>query len=358
MKALSFLSTVSRKGLLLAAGALVVLGSVFSVPTGVVFAATPTPPSNAALTKAFQHDQSWLNVQQTNLGKANDVVTAIQNLITEAQSQGINTAAISTALATFQSQLSTANSSHTTAANVISAANGFDSNDNVTNAVAAAQTVHDATQALSDAHVVLVQSTKDVFVAVKAWEKSNQLLKQIDDLEVAYANEQDWLTAQQNNLGKANTVVTNVQNLISVAQSNSLSTTVLSNALTVFQSQLSTAQSSDTTAANVLSTHNGFDNSGNVTSIPAAVLTVTESKQSLLTAHNMLVQSSNDLMHAMNLWRVQNHITSSSPVYSAFSQAYESAKDLHDRVTAENGAHIYDLDTRLNNLLQVLLKEL
>src|ERR1700690_3458544 len=99
MKALSFLSTVSRKGLLLAAGALVVLGSVFSVPTGVVFAATPTPPSNAALTKAFQHDQSWLNVQQTNLGKANDVVTAIQNLITEAQSQGINTAAISTALA-------------------------------------------------------------------------------------------------------------------------------------------------------------------------------------------------------------------------------------------------------------------
>jgi hypothetical protein len=358
MKALSFLSTVSRKGLLLAVGAMVVLGSVFSVPTSVVFAATPTPPSNAALTKAFQHDQSWVNVQQTNLGKANDVVTDIQNLITEAQSQNINTTAISTALATFQSQLSTANSSHTTAANVISAANGFDSNDNVTNAVAAAQTVHDATQGLTDAHVVLVQSTKDVFVAVKAWEKSNGLLKQIDDLEVAYANEQDWLTAQQNNLGKANTVVTNVQTLISAAQSNNLPTTGLSNALTVFQSQLTTATSADTTAAGNLSTHNGFDNSGNVTNAPAALVTVNESKQSLLTAHNVLVQSSNNLMHAMNVWKVQNHISSSSPVYSAFSTAYESLVDLHNSVTVENGAHIVDLDARLNNLLQALLKDI
>ncbi len=327
MKALSFLSTVSRKGLLLAVGALVILGSVFTVPTSVAFAATPTPPSNAALTKAFQNDQNWLNVQQTNLGKANDVVTDIQNLITAAQSQGISTTAISTALATFQSQLSTAKSAHITAATVISAANGFDSNDNVTNAVAAAQTVHDATQALTDAHVVLVQSTQDIFVALKSWEKSNQLLTQIEALEIAYANEQAWLTAQQNNLTKASTVVTNVQNLISVAQSNSLNTTGLSSALTVFQSQLTTAQSSDTTAANLLSTHNGFDNNGNVTGTAAAVLTVNESKQSLMTAHNVLVQSSNNLMRAMNLWRAQNHIASKSPVYTAFSQAYASLKN-------------------------------
>jgi len=358
MKALSSLSTISRKCCLLAVGALMILGLVFTVPTSVAFAATPTPPSNAALTKAFQHDQSWLNVQATNLGKANDVVTDIQNLITEAQSQGISTTAISTALATFQSQLNTAQSSHTTAANVISAANGFDSNDQVTDSVAAAQTVHDATQALSDAHAVLVQSTKDLLVAVKAWEKSNQLLKQIDDLEVAYANEQDWLTAQQNNLGKANTAVTNVQNLISVAQSNSVSTTALSSALGVFQSQLSTAQSSHTTAASVLSAHNGFDGSGDVTNVPAAVLTVNESRQSLLAAHNVLVKSSSDLLHALNLWRIQNHITSSSPVSPAFRQAYESVQDLHNSVTVENGARVIDLDARLNNLLQVLLKEL
>ncbi|HUH97936.1 MAG TPA: hypothetical protein VLZ89_11285 [Anaerolineales bacterium] len=357
MKAFRLISTISRKGLLLASGALVALGSIVTAPTSVALAAPAAPPSNAALTRAFQHDQNWSDLQQTSLGETGDIVQQFQNLITEAQSGGIETTAISTALATFQSQISTAESSHTTAAGVISAANGFDSSDGVTDPVAAAQTVHDATQALTDAHVILVQSTRDLLAALRAWEKSNQLLTQIEALQIAYADEQAWLGAQQHNLTKADTAVTNVQNLISVAQSNGLNPAGLSTALTLFQSQLAAAQTSDGAAANLLSVHAGFDNSGNVTSAPAALLTVNESRQSLLAAHNVLVQSSNNLMRALTLWRAQNHVSSSSPAYSAYAQAYGSVKDLHDSVSVENGAHLYGLDIRLANLLRALLKE-
>ncbi len=175
MKALSFLSTVSRKSLLLAAGALIVLGSVFSVPTNVVFAAPATPASYAALTKAYQDDQNWLNAQQNNLNRANTVVTQVQALITDAQSNGISTSGLSAALAVFQAQLRTAKASHTTASAILSAHKGFDNSGNVTNPVLAAQTVKYATQSLTDAHKVLVQSSSDLLTALNLWSAHNRI---------------------------------------------------------------------------------------------------------------------------------------------------------------------------------------
>ena len=86
-----------RKGLLLAAGALVVLGSVFSVPTNVVFAAPATPASYTALTKAYQNDQNWFKAQHVNVGRADNVVTQVQALISTAKSDGISTGGLEAA---------------------------------------------------------------------------------------------------------------------------------------------------------------------------------------------------------------------------------------------------------------------
>ncbi|HEY9153330.1 MAG TPA: hypothetical protein VIN60_10625 [Anaerolineales bacterium] len=175
MKAFSFISKISKKGLLIATGALVVLGSIFSVPTNVVFAAPATPASYTALMKAYKDDQNWLKTQENNLDRANTVVTQVQALITAAKSDGIGANGLSAALAVFQTQLRTAKSSHATASAVLSAHKGFDNSGNVTNPVLAAQTVKDATQSLTDAHNVLVQSSSDLLRALKLWSAYNHI---------------------------------------------------------------------------------------------------------------------------------------------------------------------------------------
>jgi hypothetical protein len=175
MKAFNFVSRISKKGLLIATGLLVLFGSVFAVPTTAVFAATPTPASYASLTKAYQADQNWFKAQHVNVGRADVVVTQVQALIAAAKSDGVSTSGLEAALNVFQAQLRTAKVSHATANAVLTAHKGFDNAGNVTNPVLAAQTVRDATQALSDAHNVLVQSSNDLLTALTLWAKHNNI---------------------------------------------------------------------------------------------------------------------------------------------------------------------------------------
>ena len=175
MKAFNFVSKISKKGLLIATGLLVVFGSVFAIPTTAVFAASTTPASYAALTKAYQNDQNWFKAQHVNVGRADTVVTQVQALITAAKSDGIPTNELEAALDVFQAQLRTAKASHATANAVLTAHKGFDNNGNVTNPVPAAQTVKDATQSLTDAHNVLVQSSSDLLTALTLWSAHNHI---------------------------------------------------------------------------------------------------------------------------------------------------------------------------------------
>jgi len=175
MKAFGFISGISKKGLLIATGALMVLGLIFSVPTNVVFAASVTPASYVSLTKAYQADQNWFKAQHVNVGRADVVVTQVQALITAAKTDGISTSGLEAALDVFQAQLRTVKVSHATANAVLTAHKGFDNAGNVTNPVLAAQTVKDATQSLSDAHRVLVQSSSDLLTALKLWSTHNHI---------------------------------------------------------------------------------------------------------------------------------------------------------------------------------------
>jgi hypothetical protein len=175
MNVFSLLARFSRKGLLIATGALVALASLFSLPTNVVFAAPATPASYASLTKAYQDDRNWFKTQHVNIGRADEVVAQVKALIATAKSNGVSTSGLEAALDVFQAQLRTARASHALASAVLSAHRGFDGSGNVTNPVLAAQTVRDATQALSDAHRVLVQSSSDLLTALNLWAKHNNI---------------------------------------------------------------------------------------------------------------------------------------------------------------------------------------
>ena len=355
----SRLLSAGRPAFLFALGALLVFGLVFTVPTSVAFAATASPAlSNASLTKVFQHDLSWLNVQQTNLAKANDVIALIQNLIIQANNQSINTTALTGALNNYQSQLATAKTLHDSASAVLSTHNGFDAGGNVTEPVAAAATVQAATSDLQNAHKDRVAAMQSLLKTVKDFAKANPaFFTKIDGLTVSYLDEQAWLTGQQANLNEANTVMTNVQNLITVAQANNLTTALLSDALATFQARLTSAQASDTAAAGILSTHAGFDAGGNVTNPATAAITVNTARTGLQAAHNSLVHSG-DLLLALTLWRDTNHIPASSPVVPAYKLARQSTQTLYDSVKVELNSHVQGLLDRLNNLLTVLSGEL
>jgi hypothetical protein len=86
---------------------------------------------NAFLKKDYQIEQNGLTKQQDNLNKTVTVVTNVQNLIAKANGEGKDTNALVNALATFQSQIATSQSSHNTAASILSTHNGFQQRSSV-----------------------------------------------------------------------------------------------------------------------------------------------------------------------------------------------------------------------------------
>jgi hypothetical protein len=311
MNTIKKVSTSARRWIMSLAGAALVFGMAFTFPTSTTLAAAPTPAAGTGaggtlLSLAYQHEQQVLGIQQTNLDKSAGAISKVQDLISKAGAKGVDTSALDSALATFQEQLATANASHATAAGILSAHNGFDDSGNVTDINGARQTVQDARQNLLDAHNILRQALIDLRASVRTWGESTKDQFQNDHLQKDYQNEQTWLSTQQGNLALTDNVVTKVQDLISKAQAKGLDTSSLSSALTTFQAEIATANSSHNTAAGILSTHNGFDASGNVTDQAPALQTVKDAHQSLMDAHITLMQALKDLQTAVQQWRAAN----------------------------------------------------
>ncbi len=276
-----------------------------------VYASTGTPvtPPTAVdkyLMARYKSEQSWLAVQQTNLDKTAGVISKVQVLITKANAAGEDTTILVAALDVYQSQVATAENSHTIASSILAVHYGFDDSGNVTDPITARLTVDDSHQSLNICRDVLLQAGHDLSKALSDWHKIEKS-KDVDAwLKKDYQVEQNWLAKQQDNLNKTVAVVTNVQNLITKANGQGKDTTALVNALATFQSQIATSQSSHNTAGSILSTHNGFDANGNVIDRDAARLTVNSARQSLSDAHVLLWQAANDLHHAIKEWRENN----------------------------------------------------
>ncbi len=159
-----------------------VLVSVVAAPTGAALAQTATPPAKAGqqardqrLERLYRREQDWLNLQQQNLAKTSQIVSKVQTYIANQQANGKDVSALQTALGIFQQQIATAQSSHTTAANVLGNHAGFDANGKVIDPIQARQTLLDGRQALRDAHLELRQAVLDLHRALRAWRQANGL---------------------------------------------------------------------------------------------------------------------------------------------------------------------------------------
>jgi hypothetical protein len=355
MKAFRFISSVLRKVLLLAVSAAVGLGATFSFPASVALAA-PEDPQNYVNTKSLDHLQRSLIKQQANVEKAYALVPEYENLFMEAGWYGIDTTSIAAALTTYQSQLDAAVPFITSAADILSAHEGYDDSGKVIDLAAATLTIKNARAALLDARVLLVKAGRDFTTALKAWKRTQPQIMQIERLQAALVNYQTWLSRQQTDLGSAAALVADFENLISVAKTNGFNAQDLVQMLKIYNKKIVLAQTANTAAANTLSTHSGYDASGNVTNIHDATLTTDAASAALLIGSNELGRSTGRIMRNVVTWKVGRGITSKSTTYAAYITAYNNSVKLYNAVHEENGDRISNLDARLNELITAISK--
>ena len=164
----------------LSVSGLMLAGLCAALPANAAYAAPATPPAqdptvtHERLEQAYQREQQQLKIQQDNLDMLNIIADQVQQFITTQQGQGKDVTALQAALATFKSQITTAQASHATAANILSAHAGFDINGKVTDATQARQTIRAARQSLGDAHIVMRQATLDLHRALREWRQANR----------------------------------------------------------------------------------------------------------------------------------------------------------------------------------------
>jgi hypothetical protein len=127
-------------------------------------------------------------------------------------------------------------------------------------------------------------------------------------LQNAYLAEQNWLLRQSNALDRSSNAATKLQNLINNASAKGKDVTALQTALNNFNAALPAIQADHQQAANILSTHNGFDASGAVTDATAARNTLLTARQSLSQAHLALTNAVLTMRNALLTWRSANHM--------------------------------------------------
>jgi hypothetical protein len=129
-----------------------------------------------------------------------------------------------------------------------------------------------------------------------------------DALKKAYTAEQNWLGKQQAAIDKANQVVAEVQKVIDAAASHGKDVSSLQAAVTAFNGAMLSVNSNHQNAANILTTHNGFDGSGAIVGWQAARQTVMDARRALGEAHMTLTKATWDLRDAIRNWKNANSV--------------------------------------------------
>ncbi len=122
-----------------------------------------------ALDKAFANEQAWLSRQSANLDKTDTAISKVQALLQAWQAKGIDTTFLQNLLTTFQSQVASAKTAHSSATTILGSHTGFDASGHVTALDQAKQTVLAARQALSNTAATLGQAFKDLSAGLKTW---------------------------------------------------------------------------------------------------------------------------------------------------------------------------------------------
>ena len=149
------------------------LGLMAFAPLPGPAAPTRTPragqQADQELTFTLQREQNFLQRQQIHLTQAQQVAAKAQTLIDRADAKGVDVTDLKNALAAFNSQVAAAKATHDQAASILSAKNGFDANNQVTDRQTAHQTLLDARNALRQAHLTLQNAVLSLRTAAQNW---------------------------------------------------------------------------------------------------------------------------------------------------------------------------------------------
>ncbi|HEX7434300.1 MAG TPA: hypothetical protein VF326_11665 [Anaerolineaceae bacterium] len=137
-------------------------------------ASTKTTLQGKAMDKAFAAEQARLSQQASNLDKSSAAVDKAQALIDQWQAKGVDVSLLQTLLSTFESQITSARSSHDTASGILASHAGFDVLGKVTAIDQARQTIQETRQALKTAATELGQAFKDLSQGVKTWSSQHK----------------------------------------------------------------------------------------------------------------------------------------------------------------------------------------
>lgn len=265
-----------------------------------VYASNPPGTTYQYLMATFKSEHSQLLVELANLKNAQSEQPKFEALLDTIVAAGEDPTALLMAGETFESQMETAKSALDMAHTVLVSHRGFDADGNITDIYAAGLTVSQARTNLNDCQNTLSTAISNINRSVNSWLITNKAIN--DWLKSSYIHDQNWLTAQQNDLNNQAGVASKLQKTITYENGKSKDTTALVAALATFQSQVAAAQTPHTAAAGIFSTHVGFDAHGNVTNQNDARTTITAANQALGTASTLLQQATTALNKAIAAW--------------------------------------------------------
>ncbi len=176
-----------RKALRGVSGGLAVLSltgaALVAVPVATAFAdeGTPTPQAPGLdkeraerLENLFQREQQWLNTQSATLARAGTIAGKVQGWIDTLKSKGVDVSALEAALATFRTQVASAQAAHDRAASILSAHAGFNPNGKAVHLEEALETVKSAGKALRESHQILRQAGQDLRRAIREFRQAHR----------------------------------------------------------------------------------------------------------------------------------------------------------------------------------------
>ena len=128
-----------------------------------------------------------------------------------------------------------------------------------------------------------------------------ETLKQ--DMSAYLQMEQSWLTLQTGHIQSCNQVAATTQQLIDALKAEGKDPASLETALAAYNADIAKAVPEHATAETVLTTHTGFDASGNVLDLQAAFKTLVDGQNALRSAHADIVEAVTTLRGVLIQWQ-------------------------------------------------------
>lgn len=226
------------------------------------------------LENLYQRELELFERQTEQFSRAAELIPDIEAAIEKRAADGFDTTEAKAALASFQTALAEAQNLHDQAADIFATHTGFDQDGKVTDRDEAFTTVLTAGQLLKDVRQTLVEA----FTALKA---SYREIKADATLEAAFARASEGLPALEERLSKSEQIVERLAEFITNQDALGRDTSLLQTALQTFEAGVAEIEAQINTASELVNTHEGFDQDGNVIDTDSAQSTIESIRSAL-----------------------------------------------------------------------------